>query len=84
VIGKREELVQDLRALVEGGFVWGVKAEFEAEGTRYQELVELIAVARLAGVKVAVKIGGPEAIRDLNRPGFYGDPRVVFSANAFA
>ena len=65
MIGKREELVQDLRTLVEGGFVWGVKAEFEAEGTRYQELVELIAVARLAGVKVAVKIGGPEAIRDL-------------------
>jgi len=63
--GKRTQVVQDLRVLVEKGLVWGVKAEFEAEGTRYQELVELIAVARLAGVRVAVKIGGPEAIRDL-------------------
>jgi len=24
------------------------------------------------------------ALLELNRPGFYGDPRVVFSANAFA
>ena len=52
--------------------VLAVKAEFEAEGTRPDELLRLLELAHRADLDVALKIGGCEAVSDLHAARLYG------------
>ena len=54
-----------------------VKAEFEAEGTRPTEFLWLLTLARSANLKVALKIGGCEAVSDLFASQLYCADHVI-------
>lgn len=43
----------------------GIKAEFEAEGSSFRDLMRLRRLTSKAGVKLFLKIGGVEAVRDI-------------------
>jgi len=74
----QERLMLDMlrRGREEFGVV-AVKAEFEAEGTRPDELLRLLELAWRAGLDVALKIGGCEAVSDLLAARLYGASYII-------
>jgi len=70
-------MVAQLQDLRENHSVVGVKAEFEAEGTRLEEAIRLKEVISAAGLGLTMKIGGCEAVRDMYEARVIGVDRVV-------
>lgn len=59
------KMVDTLIDLRENHHVVGIKAEFEAEGTRLEEALRLKEVVTKAGLDLTIKVGGCEAIKDM-------------------
>lgn len=65
-MNKREfRCVEILTDLTENYGMVGIKTSFEDEGALFNETVRLKQVCNQAETKITLKIGGPEAIRDL-------------------
>ena len=59
------KMVKTLCDLRDQHAVTGIKAEFEAEGTRMEEAFRLKEIVMKAGLELTIKIGGGEAVRDM-------------------
>jgi len=71
------KMVDALKDLRENYHVIGIKAEFEAEGTRMEEALRLKEVCMKAGLGITLKIGGCEAIKDMYECRVIGVERIV-------
>ena len=70
-------MIGTLADLRENHHVTGIKAEFEAEGTRMEEMLRLKEIVTKAGLELTIKIGGCEAIRDMYECRVIGVNRIV-------
>jgi 4-hydroxy-2-oxoheptanedioate aldolase len=71
------KMVDVLKDLRDNYNVIGVKAEFEAEGTRLEEVLRLKDIVMNANLGLTIKIGGCEAVRDMYECRVIGVERIV-------
>ncbi|MDP2696308.1 MAG: aldolase/citrate lyase family protein [bacterium] len=74
---RERKLVDHLKYMRDVYGVIGVKAEFEAEGTRLAELQRLKDVSSAAGLPITLKIGGPEDIWGILQARLIGVSTIV-------
>ena len=72
-----KKMVDILTDLKHNHHVEGVKAEFEAEGTRLEEAMRLKEVVTTAGLELTIKVGGCEALKDMYDAKIIGVSRIV-------
>lgn len=73
----REEMLEQILYLKEHCGCLAIKAEFEAEGSRTEELVMLADLVRRANVPLTLKIGGCEAARDMDQARMFNAESVM-------
>ena len=71
------EMTSILRDLKENYQVTGIKAEFEDEGTRFDEALKLKELASHVGLNLTIKIGGCGAVRDIYEAKNLGAETVI-------
>lgn len=71
------QMIELLSELKNHYHVSGIKAEFEAEGTRLEEAMRLKDVSASAGLGLNIKIGGCEAIKDMLDAISLGAQRII-------
>jgi hypothetical protein len=69
--------VKALTELVENHGLVSIKTSFEDEGAMFNETVRLKEVCNQAKTKIVLKIGGPEAIRDIKESSIIGVKGLV-------
>lgn len=57
--------VQELTQLVQKYGLIGIKTSFQDEGALFEETIRLKQICNQAKTKLSIKVGGPEAIRDI-------------------
>ncbi|MFZ9595467.1 MAG: aldolase/citrate lyase family protein [Bdellovibrionia bacterium] len=72
-----KKMVELLKELKQEFNVSGVKAEFEAEGTRMEEAMRLKEISLKADLQMTIKVGGCEAIKDMFEASSLGVDHLV-------
>ena len=73
----REKIFNEIAYMRDECGCVAIKAEFEAEGSRTEELVMLTDLVRRANVALTLKIGGCEAARDLDQARMFDAENIM-------
>ncbi len=73
----KTQLIEKLIKLKNNNGLVAVKAEFEAEGSRKDELIMLREIVDAAGLGIIIKIGGCEAVHDIDQCKLLGASGVM-------